>query len=161
MGVIVAVAATAAALLLESVVAGSVVVVAVAKACPITMSMHCSCTYGEKWQKKSILCSKNDDWVARRGCKMDCGSVAICPKTKRLRHIERIGQDQSHSLYKKHRLPAQLQLTKGHNTINRSSGNFAIFCVDDNADGAADGKRAAAPAAFRIRREPGRPSAAR
>ena len=39
---------------------------------------------------------------------MDCHACVINPKTGRPRHRDVLGQEQSHSLYKKHRLPKEL-----------------------------------------------------
>ena len=103
------------------------------------------CKFGEKWQKHTYLLI----WGGSRGggggcftwdpphlCRFDCDMCYRCESTGRLRHLENIGNDQGHSMYKKHRLPLPMvtSVLDSNGLVRAGEGEWGLnlFCGTDS-----------------------------
>jgi hypothetical protein len=73
-----------------------------------SLSLWSPCKTGDQWRKDSMLLHRGFHWKGPGLCQWDCGQCLRNPVTGKMRHILHIGGSQSHSLYKKHRLPQPL-----------------------------------------------------
>ena len=72
------------------------------------LTLWSRCKTGDQWRKDSMLLHRGFHWEGPGQCHWDCGQCLRNPATGKMRHLLHIGGKQSHSLYKKHRLPQQL-----------------------------------------------------
>jgi hypothetical protein len=101
------------------------------------------CSYGEKWQKHSLIMVWGEggrySWIPEPMCGTNqfCDACCLCEETGRYRHLESIGGREAQSIYKKHRLPLPLfRSLLDQNEIVQGDGEkiwgLNLFCGTDS-----------------------------
>ena len=101
------------------------------------------CSYGEKWQKHSLIMVWSEggrySWIPEPMCRTNkfCDACYLCEETGRYRHRDTIGGKQAQTLYKKHRLPLPLlrSLLDQNGTVygdGRKTWGLNLFCGTDS-----------------------------
>jgi hypothetical protein len=100
------------------------------------------CNFGELWQKNTFLLIWSEGgafkWTPPPLCRFDCHACYLCKATGHMRHKENLGNEQGHSMYKKHRLPLPMveSVLDGNGLVQAAPGEWGInlFCGTDSIE---------------------------